>query len=146
MTRRRAAAEAGFTLVELLVVMAILGVVLSLVAAARPRASALRLDAAARAMAAGLRAARADAMLHGTEAVFLIDGAARTYGSPRDPRPLPTDMALDVGLAASERTRSGGAFRFYPDGRSSGGAVTLGTQGHTVSIAVDWLTGEPWVR
>ena len=146
MRRRRRSPSAGFTLVELLVVMAILGLVLSLVAVARPRASALRLDATARAMAATLRAARADAMLHGTEARVVIDAEARTYGRPGDPRPLPADMAVDVGVAATERDRAGGAFRFFPDGRSSGGSVTLGVQGRTVLVAVDWLTGQPWIR
>jgi len=144
--RRPSSARAGFTLVELLVVMAILGLVLSLVVMARPRAATLRLDATARAMAATLRAARADAMLHGTEARVVIDGEARTYGPPGDPRPLPADVAIEVGVASSERDRAGGAFRFFPDGRSSGGAVTLVTQGHTVLVAVDWLTGQPWVR
>ena len=126
--------------------MAILGLVLSLVAVARPRAASLRLDATARAMAATLRTARADAMRHGTETRVVIDPEARIYGPPGDPRTLPADMAVEVGVASAERDRTGGDVRFYPDGRSSGGAVTLGAGGRTVLVAVDWLTGQPWIR
>ncbi|RYB04089.1 GspH/FimT family pseudopilin [Lichenibacterium ramalinae] len=146
MKLRRRGGAAGFTLVELLVTMAILGGVMALVVAARPRAATLRLDATARAIASGLRAARARAMLSGTEATFVLDGAARTYGPPRDPRPLPADMAVAVAVASSERDHDAGAFRFYPDGRCTGGSLTISLGDRAVLVTVDWLTGEPWIR
>src|SRR3981081_4120040 len=71
--RRPAKSSAGFTLVELLVVMGIMGLVLGAVLTARPKAVAARVAVAARAVAATLQLARAGAMTSNAETVFRVD-------------------------------------------------------------------------
>ena len=53
-------------------------------------------------------------------------------------------MSYDVPLG--EQSGEGvAAFRFRPDGSSSGGKVTFSGHGQTASINVDWLTGRTHV-
>ena len=60
--KRHIGSSAGFTLLELLVVMGIMGLVLAVVVSAKPRTEVTRLAVAARAVAATLQLARAQAM------------------------------------------------------------------------------------
>jgi general secretion pathway protein H len=73
--RRRANPSAGFTLIEVLVVMGIMGLVLAAVMTARPKAAAARAAVAARAVAATLQLARTQAMSSNAETVVRIDTA-----------------------------------------------------------------------
>ena len=71
--KRSAKPSAGFTLVELLVVMGIMGLILTAVLSAKPKTATTRVAVAARAVAAALRLARAQAMASNAETVVRID-------------------------------------------------------------------------
>jgi general secretion pathway protein H len=130
-------AEAGFTLLEMTIVLVILGLALGLVALRGPmRSRGLELRAATEQLAQSLRAARAEAIAddHAVE-VTLRPGGYRV-GAGRV-HPL-------RGLALSATTLLGAAqpgIRFAADGSSSGGVVAIADGAQQRRIVIDWLTG-----
>jgi general secretion pathway protein H len=143
--KRRAKPSAGFTLVELLVVMGIMGLVLATVLAAKPKTAAARVAIAARAVASTLQLARAQAMAANAETVVRIDAQKRQFGPARTMHSLPSGMTVAMTVAENERFGGSGGVRFYPDGQSSGGEIVLMLDGRASRVAVNWLTGEPKV-
>jgi general secretion pathway protein H len=139
----RSKTAAGFTLVELLVVMGIMSLVLVLVVNARPKAATARIGVTARAVGATLQLARAQAMASNSETVFRIDTDRLQFGLPRSMHSLPRGMNVAMTVAENERAGNVGGIRFFPDGQSSGGEIALTLDGRSARIAVNWLTGEP---
>ena len=140
--RRRKKPSAGFTLVELLVVMGIMAIVLVVVVNARPKAATTRIAVTARAVGATLQLARAQAMASNTETVFRIDTDRLQFGLPRSMHSFPRGMTVAMTVAETERVADVGGIRFFPDGQSSGGEIALTLDGRSARIAVNWLTGE----
>jgi general secretion pathway protein H len=134
--------SAGFTLVELIVVMAIMGLVLATVVGAKPKAAATRVAVTAHAIASSLQLARAQAMASNTETIFRIDTKAFEFGVGEKMHPFPKELTVVMTIAETERVRNGGGIRFYPDGQSSGGDIELSLDGLKSRIGVNWLTGE----
>ncbi len=124
----------GFTLIEMIVVLVVLGLVGSIVLSRGPlRSPTLDLRAAARVLAAEMRSARTRAIDADHDVVFTIDVDRRDYGVRGGARrPLPAGLEL--------ATRPPPVV-FHPDGSASGGAVTLAEGGRQLAIRVDWLTG-----
>jgi general secretion pathway protein H len=140
--RRRANPSAGFTLLEVLVVMGIMGLVLAAVLAAKPKAAAARAAVAARAVAATLQLARAQAMSSNAETVVRIDTRRHQFGVAGAMHDLPRGMSVALTVAEPERIGDVGGLRFYPDGQSSGGEIVLALDGRSSHVVVNWLTGE----
>lgn len=132
--------QSGLTLLEALVGLAILA---SLVTISAPylRAKPAGLEIAARQVATQLRQAQSAAIRSSRSADVVVDVAAGRVG-----RELLADTNPPIGLTlltAVEQRHSptSGSIRFFPDGSSTGGGVTL-TQGvRRVDVVVDWLTG-----
>lgn len=140
--RRRANPSAGFTLLEVLVVMGIMGLVLATVITAKPKAAVARVAVAARAVAATLQLARAQAMSSNAETVVRFDAQRHQFGMARGMHDLPRGMSIALTVAEPERVGDVGGLRFYPDGQSSGGEIVLALDGRSSRIVVNWLTGE----
>jgi general secretion pathway protein H len=140
-----ARSQDGFTLIELLVVLLIMGVLLSLAPMAFHRlAPGIETKAAAREVAGLLRDARSLAIRDNREAVVIIDTDARLYrlGTGTRARELGEALSVSLVTAASEQLDdTTGGIRFFPDGTSTGGRVTLSGDERTFDITVDWLTG-----
>lgn len=136
----------GFTMLELLVVLAIMTLALAL---AQPligkTADRLRLESAQTTFLNALKTTRAAAIIRGTEASLVIDLNARTLRSPALPAtklPAKVELALKVaGLEATDRSHA--EIRFYPDGSSTGGDLTLKLEDRIARLCVHWLTGLP---
>lgn len=134
----------GFTLVELLVVMAIAAVVMTAVptlfSAAFP---GLEMKSAARRTAATLRLARESAIRRGEETTVLVDlEQHRLTLAGYRALSLPERLSLRLDAASSELIdEQRGAIRFFPDGSSTGGRLVLSHDGHGYQIGVIWLTG-----
>lgn len=138
-------AQRGFTLLELVVVMAIAAAAFGIVLAfASKGASSADLKAAARAIASGLRQAQSTAMATRRDALLTLDVESREFvltGEARTHR-LPEGIALKLFTAQSEaESERKGSIRFHPDGSSTGGRVTVAAGERRLGVDVDWLTG-----
>lgn len=130
---------AGFTLIETLVVLALLGLVASLVAGRGPwRSAGAEMGAASREAVQVLRGARARAIALNrpvlvaaapeAPGVLLLDGTPALRLPPR----------IALGLEGP-----GGAplLRFEPDGSATPGRLALGDGQRGAVVTVDWLSG-----
>jgi general secretion pathway protein H len=136
---------AGFTLLELLLVLAIAGLLMAvtppLLSSAFP---GLQLRGAAREVAAGLRAARGRAIATRSETLVQVDLEGRRIVLPGRARPIQLAEALNLELttARSEVSDTGvAAIRFFPDGSSTGGRITLSYRQAGYDVDLDWLSG-----
>ncbi len=141
----RGRATAGFTLLEMLVVLAIIAAASVLAMAAfGDGLRGARLQAAAKEVAAQLRFTRSVAIASGVPQDFVIDPRARAWRAPNgrhgrlpDTGELVFTGARDLGPTAGE-----GAVRFFPDGAATGGRVRLAANGGGWDVDIAWLTGE----
>ena len=144
MTGRRAACG-GFTLVELLVVLAIISLLLAFTPAAFNRMMpGLEVQSATRQLAASLRSARSAAIRDNTETTLTIDLEARLYRLDELGREQAIDEDIEVSMLTARSELEGeqtGRIRFYPDGTSTGGRITFAGGGAAYDVLVDWLTG-----
>ena len=144
-TDDRYAPQHGFTLLEILVVLAIAGLITAL-ALPMMTGSQARADtrAAAREIAAALRMTRVLAMTDGATEAFQIDTAKGTFraGSTGSPRRVPKGIQLVLVTTIGDRVSdSAGSIRFFADGTSSGGGVKLAKGDNGEIVRVDWMTG-----
>jgi general secretion pathway protein H len=144
--RRSVRLSAGFTLVELLVVMGIMGLVFAVTLSAKPKTAATRVAVTARAIAATLQLARAQAMASNVETLVRVDTQKGQFGLASSMHALPRGMAVAMTVAETEHIGNSGGMRFYPDGQSSGGEIVLMLEGQKSRITVNWLTGESQVN
>jgi len=135
----------GVTLIELLVVLSIMAVMAALVV---PNllggVSTGELKGATREIAAGLRLARTEALATRQETRVLLDLEQRSFQVERDARihVLPKQIEMKLFTAQSDLVSDKvGAIRFFPDGGSNGGRVTLAAGERKFDVDVDWLTG-----
>jgi general secretion pathway protein H len=139
----------GFTLLELLLVLVIMatGYVL-VVRLATGGVSGAELKSAARAVAAGLRDARGTAIATQESAALTLDLDKRSFEVPgRRARARPERHELKLYTAQSEIVdEHRGAIRFYPDGSSTGGRVTVASGERKLLVDVDWLTGRVTIK
>jgi general secretion pathway protein H len=127
---RAGAAEAGFTLIEILAVLLLMGLLTMMVA---PRFAAWRepgLRDVARNVVAELRARRTDALRTGRP---VLATAASLH--------VPPGFAV-VPEGVQESLLGPPGITFLPDGRSGGGSLLLAGGADQVRVGVDWLTGE----
>ena len=132
-------------MLEIIVVLVIAALAYSLLVGITFRgASTSDLKAAARTVASGLRQAQTMAITTRRDQSLLLDMESREYTLPGDPAPRTLPRGIDLKLytaqseVASERK---GGIRFYPDGSSTGGRVTLSAGERKYLVDVDWLTG-----
>jgi len=136
--------QRGFTLLEILVVLALMGMMYALVPPMFSTGGTTELRAAARQLAAGLRKARGHAIASRQEAILTVDVEGHRFRVAGDSRdyPLPKTAKLSVYTAQSEVVEGReAAIRFYPDGSSTGGAITVASGETKFRVDVDWLTG-----
>ena len=107
--------------------------------------SSTELKASARQLAAGMRKARSDAVSQRRETVLTLDVENRRFQLSGDSRiyRLPKDVEVKLFTAQSELVDSNtGAIRFFPDGGSTGGRITVSAKQRQYSVDVNWLTGQ----
>ena len=139
--RRRAA---GFTLIEILITLTILGLAAVLIVGYRPPwSTSLGLRGTAAELAAGLRFARSEAILRNQPVAFELDLPGHRYRVGAGPvRGLPARLRLALlTVTGEQRDATTGDIRFNPDGSSTGGRITIADGPHTIAVGVDWITG-----
>jgi len=138
-------ADGGFTLLEVVCVLAILAILASLVGPALPRGtSRVRLEAYAVATAALLRADRNAAIRRRVEVATEVNAPSRLVRSGATGREVhvPSDVRFDALLSARcARQSTGATIRFFSSGMSCGGVIALTRSGMGYEIRVNWLTG-----
>ena len=140
-----ARSSGGFTLVELLVVLLILSFILIAAPMAFDRAlPSLQLRSEAQEVARILREARSLAISEYRPSTVTIDVTER-YVQLNDNDPPFTfseGSSITVEAAAIEQISSDAArIRFFPNGSSTGGRLTLERRGKAYHVEVDWLFG-----
>jgi general secretion pathway protein H len=140
-----AGSEAGFTLIEIVCVLAIIAMLAAIVVPALPHTtSRTRLESYAVETAAMLKADRYAAIRGHTQVATQVDPMTRSIRSGASGRVIriPDDVAFDATLAARCNQRPAGAtIQFFPSGMSCGGSIALTRLGVGYQIRVNWLTG-----
>jgi general secretion pathway protein H len=143
----------GFTLLELIVVLAIAGLLFSLGGpSVRTLAATMEYRDAVRQIVSAAKNARRDAFAQGIPMDLLIDTDRNRYALSADSpsvsadqfAPLPEVLDITVVYAAEVSPRPGlAAIRFYPAGGSSGGEISVARpSGAGVHLTIDWLLGD----
>ncbi len=136
---------AGVTILELLIVLTIMALAAAIVVPVfTGGVSNAELRGAARQLAAGLRLARSEAVAQRRETFLVLDVAGRRFKVDRNPaeHALPRDVELKLYTAQKDLVDDKiGSIRFYPDGGSNGGRITVGAGERKYEVDVDWLTG-----
>jgi general secretion pathway protein H len=137
--------EAGFTLIEIVCVLAIITMLAAIVMPSIPRGtSRARLESFAVEAAAMLKGDRNSAIRGRAQVATRIDPTNRSIRSGATGRVIriPDDVAFDATLAARCNQRPDGAtIRFFASGMSCGGVIALSRLGVGYQIRVNWLTG-----
>ena len=134
----------GFTLVELLVVFAIMALLAGLVPAAYDRMrDAANYRDALRGIMTDMRAARQQALASRMETRFVVNIQQRSYRIDENPaRTIPEPLVVRVTMAGEESTAHEAGIRFFPGGGATGGSVDiLRPSGDGARLRVDWLSG-----
>ena len=141
---RRRRFEAGFTIIETMVVLAIMGMAFAIAPAILAGLSGGKLRAASDDLAAEMRAARGQAARRNAAVEVTFDMTKRGYslsGNDRF-RPLPDVVeAVDITPAALVQPGGVARVRFLPDGTADQARISLRHGTMTKAVAVDWLTG-----
>lgn len=147
----RRIAVRGFTLLEMLVVLALIAVVSAgllprLVAGVRGPT----LDGMAGRVVLAMRETQGLALSSGRTAVLHVDvGEHRLRVADGRGREIVIPGSWEMRLVTARREQTGadaGAVRFFPDGSSTGGRLVLRDGTDEVSVDVTWLTGRITVQ
>lgn len=135
----------GVTLLELILVLALMGIIAALVIPTLGTGvSTSELKSSARQLAAGLRLARSEALATRQDAFLALDVEQRKFKVGSDPREYRLAQRADLKLYTAQKdlvSEKVGAIRFYPDGGSTGGRITIASGERKYEVDVDWLTG-----
>ena len=139
----------GFTLLELVLVVMLIALMFTMV----PRmmgsgVSGTELKSNVRAIAAAMKLARDSAINTRRDAFVTVNVESREFTTTYEEKTYKLNEQLTLKLFTSQADQINeqtASFRFYPDGSSNGGRVTVaaGEAGNAreFAIDVDWLTG-----
>jgi general secretion pathway protein H len=137
--------QEGYVLLEIVCVLAIIGLLAAIILPAIPRAtSRARIEGYAVGIAALLKADRVAALRQRVRVTTVVNPEARIVRSGADGRVvrLPGDVRLDALLAQRCYDRlTALTIDFFPSGMSCGGVIALTRSGVGYEVRVNWLTG-----
>jgi general secretion pathway protein H len=135
----------GFALIEILCVLAIIGLLAAIILPAIPRTTTrAKLESYAVETAALLKADRNSALRRQVWVATQVDAEARAIRSGVTGRTirLPNDVVVQATLASRCADRATGrSIDFFPSGMSCGGVIALARPGMGYEVRVNWLTG-----
>lgn len=135
----------GFSLLELMLVVLLIALIFTMV----PRmlgtgVSGAELKSSVRALNSAMKLARDAAINTRREAYVTINVETREFTTTFESRTHKLNDQLTLKLFTSQADQldqATASFRFYPDGSSNGGRVTVGANEREFAIDIDWLTG-----
>ena len=133
----------GFTMLEMLVAITIVGLLLAVTVPASARFyESIQYRQAVRDVITALASARYRAINTGRAQDVTVDPRGNRLGTNGEVTSLPEGFEVAVHSAGELNRDSLGVIRFYPEGGSSGGGIDLEREdGSGVRISVDWLVG-----
>ncbi|WP_428377058.1 prepilin-type N-terminal cleavage/methylation domain-containing protein [Lichenicoccus sp.] len=135
-TRSANGAAAGFTLIEMIVVLAVLGLVLTIVLQRGPtRSPSLDLRAASRSLTDALRQARGRAIA--TDRPVLVTALQAREALAR----LGSRVTLELHSPPGEPTGNG-TLRFDADGGATAALIRLSEGDVALDLGIDWFSGQ----
>lgn len=139
---RRAQSQAGYTLLEMLVVIAIIAGISSIVYVSWRGSAHERLDIVADQLRLALIETRTAASRDATSKSLFLDIDKREWRTPDGGTGRIPDAAdVTVTTVRNEASLRVAEFRFTPEGSSTGGTIKLVEGGQIILVTVDWLTG-----
>jgi general secretion pathway protein H len=142
---RAARGQDGFTLIEMVGIIAVIAMLAAILLPSIPRATTRpRLEAYAIETAALLKADRTAALRRGAQITAQVDAPRRAIRSGSTGRILqvPDDVSFQAMLPQSCNERPARAtISFFATGSSCGGTIVLSRLGTGYEIRVNWLTG-----
>ena|SRR6516165_1124990 len=145
MMRMTEASEGGFTLLEMVCVIALVAMLAAVLLPFVPRnTSRARLQAYALEAASLLKADRNAAIRGGSDVTTLVDAPSRAIrsGATAQTLRIPEDVRFEALLPQTCRQRAAlSTISFFADGMSCGGAIALTRLDSSYEIRVNWLTG-----
>ena len=133
----------GFTLIEILVVIAIMAALAVIVAVqVVGKLENVKVATAGKDIMAALRYTRGQALVTGEPQSLVINVETGSYVAANKPEViLPKELKAQIytGEVLNEKT---GAIRFFPDGGSTGGKIMVSAGGRMWTVRVGWLTGD----
>ena len=143
--QQRSARSRGFTLIELIAVIVLLAIVLAVSTLSLSRSlSSAKVRAASKDLVAALRYTRGQAIVKGKPQALVLNLENNSYLAPgKKSVSLPKDMVMRLTTADTEQTgANSGGIRFFADGSSTGGHISVLMGNREWRINVAWLTGE----
>jgi general secretion pathway protein H len=138
-------AERGFTLLEMVCVLAIIALLAAVLLPFIPReTSRTRLQAYALQIATLLKVDRVAAINRRTSVATLVDAEARAIrsGATSDSIHIPDDVRFDAILPQTCRRQAAlSTISFFANGTSCGGTIAVTRLDAGFEIRVNWLTG-----
>jgi general secretion pathway protein H len=134
----------GFSLIEMIAVLVLIALVFAMVSMSFSKSlSSAKIQAASRDLVAALRFTRGQAIVRGKSTSLELDVENNRYMVPgRHVVNLPPNMRMSLLTADNEVTgQNSGRIRFFPDGASTGGHISVFFGNDEWRINVDWLTG-----
>jgi len=139
------ASQAGFTLLEMVCVLALVAMMAAVLLPFVPRhTTRSRLQGYALQTAALLKADRTAAIRRGVDVATLVDAGGRQIrsGAGADMIRIPDDVRVDALLPRTcDRREALSTISFFANGMSCGGAITLSRLDVGYEVRVNWLTG-----
>ncbi|MEI8574887.1 GspH/FimT family pseudopilin [Methylomonas sp. EFPC1] len=136
----------GFTLIELIIVLLISVLAFAVVGSNIGSGNrSTKLQAVARDMASALRYAHGQALMTQKPVSVAIDLQDNSYRISNHDKTYPFAEEIDVSLVVAEEEFSEGEqghIRFFGDGSSTGGRITLEWGNQLRRIDVNWITGQ----
>lgn len=142
--REAALSQSGFTLIELVIVLLVSVLGLTVIGSNISSGNqSTRLEAAARDVASALRHARGQALVNHRDMSVAFSLADNAYAMGDDkPHLLPAQLEMTLTIAQDQFENDEiGHIRFFADGSSTGGRVTLVWDNLLRRIDVNWITG-----
>lgn len=140
----RSAARAGFSLIEMMIVLLLLAIVAGLFAPTlRPGGHEKSVDAVASELQSIFLRAHANAIARGATEAIALDMARREVAYGKQKIAIPPHLAPSLLIGRELLAADGGAtLLFFADGGSSGAEIALtDRRQNMVVVVVPWLTG-----
>lgn len=138
--------QRGFTLLELTVVLFVVVLGFSVIGLNLSSGNdSTELKAAARDIVSALRYARGQALMTHQEATVALNLSDNSYTVSGRDKLYQISEAIDVTVVTAQSELSGkgtAGIRFFDDGSSTGGRITLERGQASWKIDINWLTGQ----